>query len=184
VNTKGEQLLESAELRVCFRWTDDRYAHEIWLLDGAQWICALASIEGSPQDDWPASPPLQSLAVDTRDDGTAVALLVGMAGSSHWSASVQLDPAVSCVRFDVACRVRASHAGPLGSTYRPMADQLPTDAIAIETDPSFTPAQLERQDGLMRIVVAAAPDDAPRTIRWGYRLRLADHRQQSTPKQS
>ena len=49
----------------------------------------LESIEGTATDDWPPSPPLQSLSIETLPDGRRVALLVGMAGRSHWSASIE-----------------------------------------------------------------------------------------------
>jgi hypothetical protein len=170
VNTNREQLLETAGLRVRFCWRGDRYAHEIWLPHGADWICALSSVEGSPQDDWPASPPLQSLEVDQREDGRTVALLVGMAGNSHWSASAQIDPELPGVRFDVACRVRDGQAGPLGSAYQANADCFPDDALEIEPGHPFAPAHLEREGGLIKIVVAASSGAAARTIRWRYRL--------------
>jgi hypothetical protein len=171
VNANHEQLLETAGLRVRFLWNTDRYGHEIWLPDGADWSCALSSLEGSPQDDWPASPPLQSLAIDHRDDGTSVALLVGMAGKSHWSASLQIDPQLPGVRFDVACRVRDPQAGPLGSIYQVLAHRSPDIAFDLEPGEPFAPALLERESGLIKIVVAASPAEAPRTIRWRYLLR-------------
>ncbi len=176
MNTNREQLLEAAGLRLRFCWHGDRYTHEIWLLDGADWIRALASVEGSPQDDWPASPPLQSLEIDKRQDGPSVALLVGMAGNSHWSASAQIDPQVPCVSFDVACRVRDSQVGPLGSAYQANAACFPDNALEIEPGHPFAPAQLEREGGLIKIVVAASPATAARTIRWGYRLRPTGRR--------
>jgi hypothetical protein len=176
MNTNREQLLETAGLRVRFCWRGDRYAHEIWLPDGADWIRALSSVEGSPEEDWPASPPLQSLVIDRREDGRTVALLVGMAGNSHWSASAQIDPQLPGVRFDVACRVRDWQAGPLGSAYQANADCVPDDALEIEPGHPFAPAHVERHDGLIKIVVAASSGEGARTIRWGYRLRPAGRR--------
>lgn len=157
-------------MRVRFFWRDDRYAHEIWLLDGADWVRALKSVEGTPADDWPASPPFQSVVADSRDDGRPVALLVGMAGKSHWSASAEIDPQVPCVSFDVACRVRDSRCGRLGSAYLADADRCP---LEIEPANQFGPARLEREGTVVRIAVPASPDAAPRTIRWGYRLARA-----------
>jgi len=174
VNTNRDQLLEAAGLRVRFFWRDDRYAHEIWLLDGADWVRALESVEGTPVDDWPASPPFQSVVVvDRRDDGRPVALLVGMAGKSHWSASAEIDPQVPCVSFDVACRVRGSRCGPLGSAYLSDANCFQGDALEIEPANQLGPARLERDGTVVKIAVSASPDAAPRTIRWGYRLARA-----------
>ncbi|MBI3836572.1 MAG: hypothetical protein HY288_01385 [Planctomycetia bacterium] len=85
MSTSSVQLLEGGGLGVRFAFRDDRYAHEISLTDGSRWIPILMSVEGSPLDDWPASPPLQSLHLDSRPGNRQLALLVGMAGHSHWS---------------------------------------------------------------------------------------------------
>lgn len=174
MNTNRDQLLEAAGLRVRFFWRGDRYAHEIWLLDGGDWFCALASVEGSPQDDWPASPPLQALHVERRDDLQRVALLVGMAGKSHWSASAQIDPHARCASFDVACRVRGGQTGPLGSAYRNALESAGPDAnhrrLEIEPFGPLGSAQLEHAGEIVRVVVGVPADAAFQTIRWGYRL--------------
>ncbi len=49
----------------------------------------LASLEGDSQQIWPPSPPLQDLDRHELPDGAAV-LAVGMAGTSHWSASFSI----------------------------------------------------------------------------------------------
>lgn len=76
----------------------------------------LVSQEGAGPEGWPLSPPLQSLAIERRPSG-AVALLVGMWGQHHWSASFEALPDRR-VKIDLACRL-ASGAGEwhLGSTY-------------------------------------------------------------------
>src|ERR1051326_2095918 len=77
-------------LRIEFIWRDDRYRHTVSLIDRDRAsIPLLESIEGNSEDDWPSSPPLQTLSVERLSDGRSVALLVGMAGGSHWSASVE-----------------------------------------------------------------------------------------------
>jgi len=117
------EWLEAAEcdgwrLRVEFNWHVDRYRHVISLIDAAgRSTPLLESIEGSPTDDWPASPPLQNLHCENQTDGSRVALLVGMAGRGHWSASIGSRPNESALVFDLACRSSAV-AGPLDSTYR------------------------------------------------------------------
>jgi hypothetical protein len=174
VNTSRHQILEAAGLRVRFVWRLDRYAHEIWIAEGGVWLRALVSVEGSPQEAWPASPPFQSLHVEQRQ-GQEVALLVGMAGTSHWSASAQLDPRGPAVTFDVAARVRSPDRGPLGSAYRTApewsasrGDHCP---LEIELLSELHPTQLERGAGLVNLSVARASDSHPRTVRWAYRLR-------------
>lgn len=75
-------------MRVRFAWRGDRYAHEVSWFDGRDWTDVLSSVEGSPLDAWPASPPLQSLHFESRPGNRELALLVGMAGKSHWSVSI------------------------------------------------------------------------------------------------
>jgi hypothetical protein len=52
---------------------------------------------------WPSSPPLQSMTIERRDGDAMVALAVGMAGRSHWSASLQLCPEM--LQVELAVRV-------------------------------------------------------------------------------
>lgn len=80
--------------------------------------CLLESLEGQSGDIWPASPPMQQLLIESRAEAGHVALLVGMAGRSHWSLSVE--PLADRVgfRFDAACRL----GGPpdwMGHVWRP-----------------------------------------------------------------
>jgi hypothetical protein len=105
-------------LRLEFTWRRDRYGHRISLTaaDGAIQPL-LESIEGSPHDDWPPSPPLQSLTIENRPNDRPVALLLGMAGGSHWSASIEAVPGKTELIFDIACR-HGANPGHLGSRYR------------------------------------------------------------------
>ena len=50
-----------------------------------------------------------------------------MAGRSHWSASVELDPHSGSLTFDMACRVRAAERGWLGSSYIAIYSQRAVD---------------------------------------------------------
>lgn len=77
----------------------------------------LESCEGTPADAWPASSPLQSLSIEELTPGAPVALLVGMAGKSHWSASIERLSGNNGWRWDIACRVSVT-PDFLGSTYR------------------------------------------------------------------
>ena len=117
------EWLETAEcdgwrLRVEFHWQVDRFRHVIFAVDSTGIATPLLeSIEGSPADDWPPSPPLQSLHCESQPDGSRVALLVGMAGRGHWSASIGPQPHESRLVFDIACRT-AIAAAQLESRYR------------------------------------------------------------------
>jgi hypothetical protein len=178
------QLLEADGLRVRFAFHEDRHTHEISLADGSRWIPILLSVEGSPEDEWPASPPLQSLHLESRPGNRQLALLVGMAGHSHWSMSVELDPAAARVTFDVACRTRGGPLGHLGNRYQalhPWAEQGPRGAICIPTTSAarldieicahFGDARLEAKQGVIDLIAAPPANDQPRTVRWGYTVR-------------
>jgi hypothetical protein len=176
------QLLEAGGLRVRFAFRDDRYTHEILLADGLQWIPILTSVEGSPLDDWPVSPPLQSLHLESRPNHRQLALLVGMAGQSHWSMSVELDPAAAGATFDIACRTRGGTVGHLGSRYKalhPLLEQGPRRAICVpaatavvrlslEICNHFGDARLEAESDVINLIAVPPSSDQPQTVRWGY----------------
>jgi len=188
VSRRDDQQLASDKLRVRFVFCEDRYAHEVQVADGADWRCLLRSVEGSPLEAWPASPPLQSLHMEDRGGNQRLALLVGMAGNSHWSASIELDTATSCARFDIACRVRAPAAAPLMSTYEfvpgvttivfddctgyvSRRKQVDGSRARIQVGASREWAVLEFVPGQLKIVaVDDAPSSATRTVQWGYTL--------------
>ncbi|HUE74496.1 MAG TPA: hypothetical protein VMP01_26670 [Pirellulaceae bacterium] len=115
------------KLRIEFFKVEDRFAHRLSavLVDeaGGETIVPLAeSVEGASDDPWPPSPPLQSLSMEELADGRTAALLVGMAGRSHWSASVEFErtsikPPSFALMFQLACRYSTVPTS-LGSTYR------------------------------------------------------------------
>ena len=118
-------------LQVRFARSGDRFAHRLELVSAHSVVPLLTTVEGDNETTWPASPALQQLHIERRPiDGGAtseVALLVGLAGRSHWSLSVEprvekaAEPhgvgGLVALEFDAACRV---HQLPerLGTTYR------------------------------------------------------------------
>ena len=108
--------LESARWRVSFFRLGDRVAHAIFSREAGGEVELYRSLEGTDADDWPPSPPLKELSFEQRPGGVQLALLVGMAGASHWSLSVELDPATERLTFDAACRLSGVPRW-LGSTY-------------------------------------------------------------------
>ncbi len=159
-----------------FFWQQDRYAHEISVRSDAIWLPVLLSVEGTPSDNWPASPPFQSLHIEQRDDGRTLALLVGMAGKSHWSASVEIDTVSQTVVFDVACRVRDCHAAWLGSTYqRPAAaDRDNPHAVQFDLPQRFGVTTLHTLDARTQVTAQLPENHVPQTIRWDYHLRFGE----------
>jgi len=112
-------------LQVRFAWRQDRHCHTVSLLVDDRPIPVFESLEGTNVDDWPPSPPLQQLSVEEVRPATQVALLVGMAGKSHWSISVEPAADRAAFVFDVACRSRDA-VERLGSGYLLFADRLAT----------------------------------------------------------
>ncbi|MBA2115461.1 hypothetical protein [Bremerella alba] len=83
----------------------DRFGHIIALVDGDECVPLFVSIEGDDEEPWPESPPFQEIHMEERKEGT-VALLVGMAGDSHWSAAVEPMDEPGGIHFSVACRMK------------------------------------------------------------------------------
>ena len=117
---------EGHKLRIEFFKMEDRYAHRLSVVligkAGEETVVPLAeSVEGTADDPWPPSPPLQSLSIEELTLDRTAALLVGMAGRSHWSASIEAEfpprPFVGTAKFQLACRF-TTVPQRLGSTYR------------------------------------------------------------------
>lgn len=162
-------LLEAREqdgraLRVEFLWRGDRFGHVISAVrpDGAV-VPLLESVEGTTAEDWPASPPLQSLSVVILEDGRRAALLVGMAGRSHWSASLEPEADRAELRFDLACRTNGEQ-GWLGNRYRVIED-----AFCISAE---SPALVRRADSGEIQVQPVAESWSAATARWRFTVCL------------
>jgi hypothetical protein len=172
-------------LRVEFERRGDRFGHVILLvMPGEEAVPLLESVEGGPSEDWPPSPPLQSLSIETLPDGRRAALLVGMAGKSHWSASIEAaTPGEAALVFDVACRAGSIGGQPLstyrtkdGARLRRVADQRvevsgrdSTSRLRIESGPLETFAIINEREFS---IAAIAATSSKNTQRWKYRIEL------------
>ncbi len=185
----GEQVpnrvvvLGEGAMRIAYQQQGDRFGHHIVIAKKSGLITLLESVEGAPDGPWPESPPLQELEVEPRGD-QEVALLVGMAGASHWSASVEVD--TDQLRFDIACRTRDT-ATCLGSTYLVVNARLlprPNGTVLIQSHDEKTTVELTPHDdfstrfkllgdGRLWIGPDVEIDKTPTTVRWQYSLRLA-----------
>jgi len=152
------------QLIVQFVREGDRYSHSVLLETGGQCHELLRSLEGDPQEDWPASPPLQQLSDEHQDEGH-VALAVGMAGKSHWSLSAQAQPN-GVVAFDVACRV-THEPQQLGSAYSVTSQQV--DGLRLEV----VGEGVVSNEGAASISPTLVTE-LPHTYRWQYSLRIND----------
>ncbi len=145
-------------LTVEFTWKADRYVHRITSNAG----CEITSVDGTPEDLWPASPPIQQLSLESIA-GQPVLLGVGAAGSGHWSISVSsvVDGEDEALKFELACRSREA-PGQLASTYRHESGQL----------------RIEARSGVSEVVTVAdevrldaSLDGQERTRQWSYLVR-------------
>lgn len=174
-NTAGadRQLAQitAGRLRAVFFRADDRVRHEVQRADAdvasglePHWKVVARSVEGDESQDWPASPPLRDVHIETHG-AQVVALAVGMAGKSHWSASIVADPAQETITFDFACRVKESPVW-LGSRYTAMDPSVTLTVTAGQLLPATAFA-----DACQIVPLAPAPNSQwPITLRWGYRF--------------
>ena len=160
-------VLQAGELKIGFEQRGDRWRHwiEIQVADTPRGFVRLESIECLPADAWPSSPPLQSIHIEQRPHDVVVALLVGMAGTSHWSLSVEVDPGASTASFDAACRTRGD-AASLRSTYRICQGTMP-DRVKTVHETSLVRTGSDE----LCFQPALVESDGVRTVRWGYVFR-------------
>lgn len=175
------QFTDGVKLRTAFAWRVDRYAHAVTLVEPAGEHTLIESMEGNPDDPWPPSPAFQQLSMQGEGE-QRVALLVGMAGKSHWSMSVEVSGDRRGIVFDVACRVNES-AESLGSWYRTnglaMVDQRTTAgqidtrryALSLDSTLPLESQSLSTSDNQLRID-SVATHSPPCTARWKYALTL------------
>ena len=175
-------------LRLHFHWLGDRFGQRVELIAGEQAaVPLLQSMErGDIDPAWPTSPPLQQLHLEDRPDGPA-AMLVGMAGRSHWSMSVETRPAVGALQFDVACRLHVRPRVALGSMYQYLcsgaaisflashvyiAASGQTIIVALDQTARDAGAHWVRQADQIRLDVPVPDVTLPATLRWRYTLTL------------
>ena len=176
---------DATGLRASMEWRNDRFVHVIDWFAGEQAFRLLESVEGSDEEPWPPSPALQQLSVEQRTQSRQVGLMVGMAGNSHWSMSIENDNAERSLVFDVACRVADEKAGSLGTTYRSTVPVTIVDhvqkiaelsiagrtcRIKIESTGRGELDDLEIDGNLIKISPTEMPPNWPATVRWKYRL--------------
>ncbi len=164
-------------LQVVFFRNGDRYAHRIEVLDGNVPLVLMESREGDDQDEWPLSSPLQQLSIESRPDGRQVALLVGMAGQSHWSASVTADSNERSLLFEMACRTKDSPAN-LSNSYHINADMQPIAANdnliqwpQVSLSSKLATLQLVASTGAIQVRARTTEVEGLRTVQWSYKLK-------------
>ncbi len=100
-------------------WQLDRYRHLIGIQNNGVRIPVLESSEGSPDEAWPPSPPLQQILTQSIDGDPAL-LAIGMAGAGHWSTSFVLQQKNSLeLVIETACLIQPK----VSTTTQPAAPQ-------------------------------------------------------------
>ncbi len=116
------QVIRAPRLQVTFRWVEDRWIHAIERSGATDSDASMArSFVSDPARDGAdlvISPTFQQLHIQQDGPEHAVALLVGMSGPHHFSATcaVQADDRASTITWDVADRNREART-PTASTY-------------------------------------------------------------------
>ena len=171
-------------LQVAFQRTGDRYSHVIALRRSGETATLLSSCEGTPDQWWPASPPLQQLHFTDLENGSRAALLVGLAGRSHWSLSVVADGQRDELLFDVACRANlqperlgSQYCPAIGVDLRQETDVIiqlgaETCSLAIDSIEGEASARLLFAEPNLLIDLPPVQRRLPATFRWKYRLAL------------
>lgn len=136
--TRPPVRLESGGTAVVFRWCSDRWRHTVTFAGTS----LAESVEGTTDGGdarWPVSPPLVELSAIDLLGGPAL-LAVGLAGRSHFSASVRPHPErADTLLFEIACRVKERPSW-LGSTY---ATGSATESVAPPDAPTSFPATVQ-----------------------------------------
>lgn len=168
---------DGSTLNVSFDFTAGRFRQKVWLQTsegelGDRW----EDETEAGDEDWPASPPIQQLSLESINDRPTL-LGVGQAGKSHWSISIEpIDfEGEAALRFDVACRTRTD-PGWLGSTYRRTSINAPDRReLILQSDASCL------EQSILGLQVSCLPDlpnassadgkATKKTVRWCYWIR-------------
>ncbi len=179
--------LSSGALSVRYSKLRDRLSHTIGIGVGDDYLPLLESIEGSEEQPWPESPPMQQMVKECFTPGTSPVLLgVGMSGNGHWSTAIK-SPHDEQLKFDIACKNSKSSTF-LGSQYRVLThvqQSLRLNAIELLLDPKKLPTnfvvpriefdvsigQLELSNAERRICVSPnSVSSSIQTHRWCYAI--------------
>jgi hypothetical protein len=131
-NATAFQTAGSPRARLEFAQVGDSIAHRVLLYSNGHWQSVLESVEFNTGDHFPVSPVFQQVhrsRVESDENRGDANMLIGSAGSCHWSACIVQDhvsqdasnepqeDGAKLFTFDLACRCR-NQPEWLGSTYR------------------------------------------------------------------
>ncbi len=183
--------LSAGALTVRYFKSGDRLSHTIGIVDGDSYLPLLESIEGSPKEPWPASPPMQQMVSESFTPGANPVLLgVGLSGNGHWSSAIETKHS-RLLKFDIACK-NSKSSNWLGSEYRllsPAQSGTRPDTIAFLLEPEehvasrkYARIEITATTGELALYaiehrVRVVPNSDPATTqthRWCYEITLFD----------
>jgi len=172
---------EDGRWLISFHWRNDRYDHVIATAGEVKNESLLRSVNGSADEDWPASPAIQQLSTETIE-GKSTVLGVGCCGTSHFSVSVQssLDSSGKpAVRFDWAVRlskeldqaaIDSIEGFWVGTTYKAAARKTqgaPRKSWRLECDETAVLKNIRDGEASLHRLSPKSVADL-RTIQWSY----------------
>ena len=160
----NQVLLTNGPLRLRFEKQGDRYAQVIEVSEAHDWSPVARSVEGTPEEAWPFSPPWQELTAEQRGPDQQIIFTVGKAGTAHWSGSFSKLP-TGGLRCELACRTsRVPHF--VGTTFHSVRKDLP-EQLCIRTTPE---TQLVRELRQFTLNPFSIPLQFPATLVWNYTI--------------
>ncbi len=181
--------LSAGMLSVQYSKFHDRLSHTIGIQVGDSYLPLLESIEGSEEEPWPASPPMQQMVQECFAPGAPPVLLgVGLSGNGHWSTAVETMDSKR-LKFDVACK-NSKNAFWLGSQYRVLVSvqkfdfSLPNSIFfdlekygdcRIEMRVSIGQLEFLDADQRFQLLPVSEPSEI-RTHRWCYEIGIFEGR--------
>jgi len=143
-----------------FQRDDDRWIHQFVLISNGEELPLLSSVEGTANDIWPDSPPLQDASHHALGGGEAI-LCVGMAGKSHWSAAFSIensdDPGQSdFIKCDLACLQKDDSEGVVLSDAKLLSTYAIDSHWKLE---SVSESQLKLSLGTNQVLIESISDD-------------------------
>lgn len=180
-----QYILAGSALGVRFFAAGDRFAHIISLRNREQSQVFFESVEGGPDDAWPSSPPLQSVIIEKPSASRRLAMLLGMAGQSHWSLAVELLTSADgeWLIFDFACRAPQPpefvgsryRFGPLVRWNKEEWPMMPSGQVRLRTDDYTALLRPHGSPNEMVMIPRTAQGSIafPATLRWKYSIEVA-----------
>jgi len=175
--------LTAGVLTVRYSKFRDRLSHTIGIIHGETLFPLLESIEGTEQEPWPASPPMQQMVEESFSPGASPVLLgVGLSGNGHWSTAIETQRD-QLLKFDIACKNSKSSSW-FGSEYRVLAAAqsgadgsvwMSLDPIQCETRIEISVPIGQLQFFVLEQKIRFSPLSDPSDIlthRWCYEIRL------------